>query len=69
MSLPITIEVNGERRTLPASLTVRELLTQLALPADRLAIELNRDLLPRAQFERQLVDGDRLEIVTFVGGG
>ncbi len=69
MSAPITIEINGEARTLRAPLTVRELLTELALPVERLAIELNRGLLPRTEFERALADGDRLEIVTFVGGG
>jgi thiamine biosynthesis protein ThiS len=65
----ITIEVNGERRRAASSTTVAELLAQLELPLDRIAVELNRDLLPRAGFGRPLSAGDRLEIVTFVGGG
>lgn len=69
MPSPITIELNGEPRSLPAPLTVHELLALLALSAPRLAVELNRELLPRGDFERRLADGDRLEIVTFVGGG
>jgi len=63
------IEVNGEPRRAAASTTVRALLAQLALPAERIAVELNRDLLPRDRFDRPLAAGDRLEIVTFVGGG
>ncbi len=65
----IMIEVNGEPRRAAASATVRTLLAELALPAERIAIELNRDLLPRDRYDRRLAAGDRLEIVTFVGGG
>lgn len=65
----ISIEVNGERRDVRAGLTVRALLGELALPVERIAIELNRALLPRAELDRALRDGDCLEIVTFVGGG
>jgi sulfur carrier protein len=65
-----TIELNGERRTLRAGASVRELVVEtLRLPPDRVAVELNRELLPRAGWDRRLESGDRLEIVTFVGGG
>ena len=63
----VAIEVNGEPRR--AHGTVRDLLAQLGLPAERIAVELNRELLARDRFDRRLEAGDRLEIVTFVGGG
>ena len=65
-----TIELNGERRAIPSGATVRELLeVELRIAGERVAVELNRALLPRAQWDRVLAGGDRLEIVTFVGGG
>jgi thiamine biosynthesis protein ThiS len=64
----ITIELNGEARRV-ARTSVRALLDELRLPAERIAVELNRDLLPRDRYDRRLEAGDRLEIVTFVGGG
>jgi thiamine biosynthesis protein ThiS len=64
----IAIEVNGEPRRARAR-SVRELLAELELPQERIAVELNRELLPRDRFDRPLAAGDRLEIVTFVGGG
>ncbi len=69
MEHAITIEVNGTPRRARARCTVQELLAELSLPLDRIAVELNRDLLPRGDFQRALEQGDRLEIVTFVGGG
>jgi thiamine biosynthesis protein ThiS len=65
-----TIELNGERRSIQSGATVRELLeVELKIAGERVAVELNRALLPRAQWDRVLAGGDRLEIVTFVGGG
>jgi len=65
-----TIELNGERRSIKSGATVRELLeVELRIAAERVAVELNRALLPRAQWDRVLAGGDRIEIVTFVGGG
>ena len=69
MPTSITIELNGAPKSLPAPLSVAALLAELRLPTERIAVELNRDLLPRDRFARELADGDRLEIVTFVGGG
>lgn len=65
----IPIEVNGEPRRARAGTTVRDLLQELRVPADRIAVELNRDLLARDGFGRTLAAGDRVEVVTFVGGG
>jgi thiamine biosynthesis protein ThiS len=62
--------INGENRDFGSISTISSLLDQLGMKADRVAVELNRDLVPRDQWtSRQLSDGDRLEIVHFVGGG
>jgi sulfur carrier protein len=64
------IAVNGESKTLDAELTLAELLAQFALAPERVAIELNQQLIRRANYaQTQLHDGDRVEIVTLVGGG
>lgn len=66
----MTILLNGERHPLSRAMTVRELLDELELPPERVAVELNRRILKRADFDRvQVADGDELEVVTFVGGG
>ncbi len=62
--------VNGEDREFSSKLTVASLLVQLGLKTDRVAIELNRNLVPRELWDKtQLSDDDKLEIVHFVGGG
>jgi len=64
------ILVNGEARTLGEGATVLSLLRELSLPESRVAVERNRSLVRKAEFENAaLVEGDRIEIVTFVGGG
>lgn len=62
--------INGEEKQFPGVFTLTSLVEHLGLKADRLAIELNRDIVPRAKWpETPLQEGDRLEIVHFVGGG
>ena len=62
--------VNGEERSLENVSSVSSLLVQLGLKADRVAIELNREIVVRGAWDSTtLSDGDRLEIVQFVGGG
>ncbi len=64
------VTVNGEARELPERLSLTDLLESLGLPASRVAIEVNREIVTRATFpECRLQDGDCVEIVTFVGGG
>ena len=64
------IYVNGEARELSSTLSIAELITQLDLPAPRIAIELNREVVRRNDWGgTMLKDGDRIEIVHFVGGG
>ncbi len=63
------IQINGREKELSAS-TVAELVEQLGLKGDRVAIELNRDIVPRAKWrETPLHEGDKVEMVHFVGGG
>jgi thiazole synthase len=64
------IIVNGERRRIDEGSTVLSLLRELSLPMTRVAVERNLSLVRKAEFaETVLGEGDRLEIVTFVGGG
>ena len=64
------IIVNGESRTLPEGLTVAELVAQLELQPKFVAVERNLELVPHAQHAAcRLQPGDRVEIVTLVGGG
>jgi len=64
------ITVNGRPKELTAATSVAGLLEALELDSARVAVELNREILPRDRFaDRLLADGDTLEIVQFVGGG
>ena len=64
------LHINGEERDFPGPLTLAGLLEQLGLKADRVAVELNRNIAPREQWDQtSLKDDDQLEIVHFVGGG
>ena len=65
----MNITINGESRVVSAE-TLSALVEQLGMRADRVAVELNRDIVPRDRWaETRLHDGDALEIVHFVGGG
>ena len=64
------VQVNGEIRELPDALTLDELVGQLSLAPERVAIELNREVVRRARWSETVMrDGDKIEIVHFVGGG
>lgn len=66
----IQVTINGEVRDVPGSLNVAALLAHLGITAERVAIERNRDILPRAAWQETLVQADdSFEIVHFVGGG
>jgi thiamine biosynthesis protein ThiS len=70
MAEGIQIQVNGERRCCSAGATVGDLLRELAIKTERVAVELNLEILDRAMFDqRSLNDGDRVEILGFIGGG
>lgn len=67
------LQINGGPRDFndaPASFTLTALIEALGFKSDRVAVELNRDIVPRDRWtETTLKDGDQLEIVHFVGGG
>lgn len=66
----IEIVVNGDTRTVPAGLTVLGLLDHLGTHPERVAVELNRSIVRRPDWDRTPVaPGAQLEIVQFVGGG
>ena len=66
----IEVIVNGEPLRLPAGSSLPDLVAHLGLAPERVAIERNRDIVPRNRWpETVLADGDSLEIVHFVGGG
>ncbi len=68
MSLNVT--VNGEPRNVPASLSVQGLLAALGLDPKKIAVERNLEIVPRSTYDAVMVrDGDRYEIVHFIGGG
>ena len=70
MGSEIQIQVNGQARTWRSGATVADLLHDLDIKVERVAVELNLVILDRAVFgERVLNDGDRLEILGFIGGG
>ncbi|HKM48671.1 MAG TPA: sulfur carrier protein ThiS [Terriglobales bacterium] len=65
----MNLTINGETQACSAE-TLGALVEQLGMKSDRIAIELNREIVPREQWpQTPLRDGDRLEIVHFVGGG
>lgn len=70
MTKQIHITVNGEEREAEADTTVAQLLERLEIAGGRIAVERNLQIVPRSSFESlHLREGDRLEIVHFVGGG
>lgn len=64
------VVVNGEHHAVPEGSSIADLLQQLALKPEHVAVERNREIVPRAELAHTtLSPGDTLEIVTFVGGG
>ncbi len=64
------IVLNGETRTVAQGLTVAGLLAELGIDARKVAVERNLEIVPKSVFATTaLAEGDRLEIVHFIGGG
>jgi thiamine biosynthesis protein ThiS len=64
------ILLNGQQREIPDGLTISGLIIHLELAGERIAVERNGEIVRRAEWDRtRLQEGDRLEIVHFVGGG
>ncbi len=70
MNDELGITVNGDPRTMPAGATVADLVATLGLRPEQVAVERNKAIVRRADHaSTALADGDRLEVVTFFGGG
>ena len=66
----VHITLNGEAKTLAETATVRDLLRDLGLADKRVAVELNKEIVPRSRHaEVRLQDNDRVEVVAAIGGG
>jgi len=69
-SMNLALQVNGEPHPVAAGCTVEELLSTLSLDGKRVAVAVNREVVPRSTFRvHALADGDRVEILEAVGGG
>ncbi len=67
---PMELTINGEPRRFDAPISVAQLLQNLGLDARKVALERNLEIVPRSAFETTtLGDGDKIEIVHFIGGG
>lgn len=68
--MSLTLSVNGQAHELPSGALLPDLLTDLGVSCTQVALEINGELLPRAQWETHpLASGDKIELVTLVGGG
>jgi thiamine biosynthesis protein ThiS len=66
----IEVKINGEAKQIPADLSLTELLKHLNMPNDRLAVELNEEVVRKINWDSIKINGaDKIEIVHFVGGG
>jgi thiamine biosynthesis protein ThiS len=70
MAGALQIQVNGLPRDCRSGSTIGDLLRELDIRTERVAVELNLEILDRKDFElRSLKEGDRVEILSFIGGG
>ena len=66
----VRVRVNGEDRVVPPSTSVADLLGELGVSIPRVAVEFNREILPKPSYASTILrEDDRLEVVQFVGGG
>lgn len=66
----MTVRLNGETRECREGMTLADLVAELGLGAKRIAVEMNRNIIPREEYAHcRLNAGDEIEIVHFVGGG
>ncbi len=64
------LTINGETRQVGDQVTVEQLLQELAVDTRQVAVECNRQIVPKSQYgQTQLTSGDAIEIVEFIGGG
>ncbi|MCA0201275.1 MAG: sulfur carrier protein ThiS [Proteobacteria bacterium] len=66
----MNITLNGDARAIPDGLSVEGLLAHLGIQSKKVAVERNLEIVPKSAFAAtQIADGDRMEIVHFIGGG
>lgn len=66
----IKVTINGDQMSFEKAMSVNALMQELGLTEGRVALEKNREIVPRSTFDEVLVnDGDEMEIVHFIGGG
>ncbi len=66
----IRVFINGKENFLDSNINILSLLQQLNLKPERVAVEVNKNVIPKEDFEEYILrDGDKIEIVRFVGGG
>jgi sulfur carrier protein len=66
----MNVLINGESRSLPEGASLQDVINLLQLQGRRLAVEINTEIVPRSlHADRQLCEGDRVEIVHAIGGG
>ncbi|MEZ0323715.1 MAG: sulfur carrier protein ThiS [Hydrogenothermaceae bacterium] len=62
--------INGEKREVPDNLTIKQLIDYLGIKAPNYAVAVGMEVIPKSEYESYILkDGDKVEIVTFVGGG
>ena len=68
--IEVRVRVNGGERRVPAGSPISALLAELGVSTPRVAVERNREIVPKAQYASTVLeDGDEIEVVEFVGGG
>lgn len=66
----MNLTINGEQYSFETPITVKQLVDKLELDIEKIAIECNLEVVPFAEFEQTILsDGDKLEIIHFIGGG
>ena len=66
----IKITVNGKQMQIIPKLSIKDLITKLKMPVNKIAIELNKKIIDKKRISKiQLKKGDKIEIVHFIGGG
>ena len=66
----MNLSINGEKHAFEVPLSVADLLASLGLPRQKIAVEHNLEIVPKSAYDSHMLnDGDRIEIVHFIGGG
>ena len=70
VDVSVEIRVNGESRRVPGGISIAEMLQEIGINPQKVAVERNLEIVPRSKLvEERIADGDAYEIVHFVGGG